>query len=266
MVNPDFLAVINTAIVALAAKYGVPNPPQAEQYVDEICVIRFSKHLANDHADEIDKIADDLEKVDGVSEMTDSARQRDRFRGIETRDVYLCVKRKHWTKTAADRAYWKEEELYYDGDPGAVARFKAKEAEKREEMRKYYKEFILPIPKPSPTKPTELYLTMAYEPYDLIKKGEKVTEFRAYCETWVKRILANMGTLRTVKFQRGYGGPGRPKPEQMIWTIKKIDLYDIETRESSDPINVKEGFLPTHIAIDLGVRMDDVGPATEKDK
>jgi len=116
-------------------------------------------------------------------------------------------------------------------------------------------ENLIPIPPPSSSRPTELYLTMAYEPYDLIKSGEKVTEFRDYSETWVKRILANMGTLKTVKFQRGYGGPGHPKPEQMIWTIKKIDLYDIETRDSSDPINVKEGFMPTHIAIDLGERV-----------
>ena len=61
--------------------------------------------------------------------------------------------------------------------------------------------------------------------------------------------------IGTVKFQRGYGGPGRPKPEQMVWTVKKVWLYESDTDQKGDPLNPPEGILPDCIAIDLGCRV-----------
>lgn len=284
MVKPDFIAVINSALIAASAKFGVPELPKVcldalkADCDDETletcftpcelksCYWVIPHKFAAKHWDAISKVADEIAKVKGVNGIDDFCRPDPTWADDEIdRDIEITVEDGHWVLD--EEVDWDTiSEGYEKGDPEMTAIYKAHEAKERAERSKHWKEHIIPIPPPSKSRPTELYLTMAYEPYDWIKSGEKVTEFREYCETWVKRILANRDTLKTVKFQRGYGGPGRPKPEQMIWTIKNIELYDIETRESSDPVNVKEGFVPTHIAIDLGVRMDDVGPATEKDK
>ena len=122
-----------------------------------------------------------------------------------------------------------------------------------EEMRVHWRDFILPIPPPSKSAADELYLTLAYEFYDAIKAGTKKTEYRDYTQNWVKKILSH--PIRTVKFQRGYGGPGRPKPEQMVWTVKKVWLYESDTDQKGDPLNPPEGILPDCIAIDLGRRV-----------
>ena len=122
-----------------------------------------------------------------------------------------------------------------------------------EEMRAHWRDFILPIPPPSKSAGDELFLTLAYEFYDAIKAGTKKTEYRDYTANWVKKILSN--PVRTVKFQRGYGGPGRGKPEQMVWTVKKVWLYESDTDQKGDPRNPPEGILPDCIAIDLGCRV-----------
>lgn len=119
-----------------------------------------------------------------------------------------------------------------------------------EEMRGHWRDFILPIPPPSRNASGELFLTLAYEFYDAIKAGTKKTEYRDYTENWVKKILSN--PIRTVKFQRGYGGPGRAKPEQMVWTVKHVWLYESDMQQKGDPHNPPEGILPDCIAIDLG--------------
>ena len=111
----------------------------------------------------------------------------------------------------------------------------------------------LPIPPPPKKLNTEVYLTMAYEPYDWIEKGEKTTEFREYCEYYVKKLLSQ--PLKTVRFQRGYGGPGHDEPRQMRWTVAGIEYYDINSRQSAPIDNPPAGFRPTHIAIDLGERI-----------
>ncbi|MBR4260027.1 MAG: hypothetical protein IKQ17_13415 [Kiritimatiellae bacterium] len=111
----------------------------------------------------------------------------------------------------------------------------------------------LPIPPPPKKMNTEVYLPMAYEPYDWIEKGEKTTEFREYCEYYVKKLLSQ--PLKTVRFQRGYGGPGHDAPRQMRWTVAKIEYYDIHSRQSAPITNPPAGFRPTHIAIDLGERI-----------
>jgi hypothetical protein len=111
----------------------------------------------------------------------------------------------------------------------------------------------LPIPPPPKKLNAEVYLPMAYEPYDWIEKGEKTTEFREYCEYYVKKLLSQ--PLKTVRFQRGYGGPGHDAPRQMRWTVAKIEYYDINSRRSAPIDNPPAGFRPTHIAIDLGDRI-----------
>ena len=113
---------------------------------------------------------------------------------------------------------------------------------------------LLPIPRPPAKLNPEVYLTMAYEPYDDIEKGEKTTEFREYNEYYVRKLLSQ--PLRTVRFQRGYGGPGHDAPRQMRWSVKDIDYYNINTGKSAPLDNVPEGFRPTHIAIDLDARID----------
>lgn len=113
---------------------------------------------------------------------------------------------------------------------------------------------FLPIPPPPKTRNTEVYLTMAYEPYDDIEKGEKVTEFREYNEYYVKKLLSQ--PRKTVRFQRGYGGPHHDAPRQMRWTIKNIEYYNHYTRESCPIDNPTSGFKPTFIALDLGERID----------
>lgn len=113
---------------------------------------------------------------------------------------------------------------------------------------------FLPIPPPPMKRNTEVFLTMAYEPYDDIEKGEKMTEFREYKEYYVRKLLSQ--PLKTVLFQRGYGGPHHDAPRQMRWTIRSIEYYNHFTCKSCPVDNPTEGFQPTFIAIDLGERID----------
>ncbi len=113
---------------------------------------------------------------------------------------------------------------------------------------------LLPIPRPPAKLNPEVYLTMAYEPYDDIEKGEKTTEFREYGAHYVKKLLSQ--PIKTIRFQRGYGGPGHDAPRQMRWSVKNIEYYNINTGKSAPLNNVPEGFRPTHIAIDLDARID----------
>lgn len=83
--------------------------------------------------------------------------------------------------------------------------------------------------------------------------GEKKTEYRDYTPNWVKKLLSH--PIRTVKFQRGYGGPGHAAPEQMVWTVAGISLVESETGVRGDPANPPEGMIPDAIAIDLGERV-----------
>ena len=144
-----------------------------------------------------------------------------------------------------------DEDHQIDERDAAVARIEDEDSRK---PRRDHGFKLLPIP-PPPKKPNpEVYLTMAYEPYDQIEKGEKLTEFREYSEYYVKKLLSQ--PLMTVKFQRGYGGPGHDAPRQMRWTIRKIEYYDIDTRESAPVVGTPDGFVPSHIAIDLGERIN----------
>ena len=129
-----------------------------------------------------------------------------------------------------------------------------------EEMRKHWQDFLIPIPPPPKNASDELFLTMAYEPYDAIKRGEKTTEFRDYTESYVKKILSH--PIKTVRFQRGYGGPGHPPPEQMVWTVKKISLYEYDAKIECEPGRTDIPIVPDFIAIDIGERVDGTNADT----
>lgn len=138
-------------------------------------------------------------------------------------------------------------------DEDELVAFEDCRGESVEEMRRHWRDFILPIPPPPKKAGDELYLTLAYEFYDAIKAGTKRTEYRDYTPNWVKKILSR--PIRRVKFQRGYGGPGHAAPEQMVWTVERVSLCEMETGTKGDPRNPPEGILPDAIAIDLGERV-----------
>lgn len=281
MVNREFIAALDSALVAIATKNGVPSLPEVCQkaladYYGEagdssfqqdelnLCTLEIPAEFALENWPAIQDLSFELGKVKGVSKA-ELVSHYEWLKDGEDCEIDIFVEDGLWSKS--------EEELWEEickgrekGDPEMVAKYNDRMRRQQEERRRHWRDNVIPIPPPAASRPKQLYLTMAYEPYDQIKSGEKVTEFREYDEYWVRRILANRATLDTVKFQRGYGGCGRPSPEQMIWTIKNIELYDIETRESCDPDNIREGFVATHIAIDLGIRMDDIGPGTQRDK
>lgn len=222
---------------------------KVENEYDCFVYIRFQKDVANQYRDEI---AECFTKFRTNEVRWSGNRFPDRVRGEDTGDIELQIFLKHCKKKdAADDAYWDlQEKLSTAGTP----EYEAKKKREREIRIKYSHEYLIPIPPPPKNVSDQIYLTMAYEYYDMIESGEKVTEFRRYTENWVKRLLSH--PLKTVKFQRGYGGPGRPKPKQMVWTIKNIDLYNSMTRECAVPGKEPAGFIPDFIAIDLGERID----------
>ncbi len=130
----------------------------------------------------------------------------------------------------------------------------AMEGETIDERRTHWRDFIIPVPPPPKNSSDEVFLTLAYAPYDDIECGAKRTEYRDYTAHWVKMLLSH--PIRTVKFQRGYGGRGHAEPDQMVWTVEKIWLMESWTGAKCEPQNIPDGFLPAVIAIDLGERVE----------
>lgn len=251
MVNEDYLKRLQEEVDRICVKVGIDVPVKIENVYYQHASIYFKKDIGNKYANNIDLLVEELKSVEGVKCVYDCVGNR-KLRGGEVRDVSVEVEDGLWTESQADdEAVERECE---DEDLEAV------EAERRAN----YLDYIIPIPPPPKKWTDELYLTMAYEPYDHIKDGyideadgefkRKTTEFRRYTESWVKKILSH--PLKTVRFQRGYGGPGRPKPEQMVWTVKGITLYDSSTRKECSPDKIDVGFIPDFIAIDLGEHME----------
>lgn len=248
MIKKKYFDMIQAALDDAVASHGLPFRLLLEQVYHEFSVVNVPKELANKYPDELSEIHDE---VVCKFNFIDEANSTDTYRGMvikgtHVRDLQFAVKKGYYTSGPEDERLVDEEcEAMENGTYHS-----------KDDERQYWREYIIPIPPPRKNAPSELYLTMAYEPYDQIKAGEKVTEFRRYTENWVKRILAN--PPKTIRFQRGYGGPGRPKPEQMVWTVKEngISLYELETRKSCDPWKLDvEGILPDFIAMDLGVRL-----------
>lgn len=52
-----------------------------------------------------------------------------------------------------------------------------------------------------------LYLTLKREPFDQIKSGEKISEFREYKKHWIQKLMNQDGSFKTydlILFQNGY--------------------------------------------------------------
>ena len=69
---------------------------------------------------------------------------------------------------------------------------------------------------------------------------------------YTRNLSLSIG-IKTVKFQRGYGHPGKP-PKQMRFEVKSVRLLDASDREC-DPYAIPPGFIATTIAIHLGKRI-----------
>lgn len=254
MIKEDYLKELNGRLSELAEKYGVPiGELRIDHEYCAVCSIEFPYDMAIEYGDQITAMEDELERFVGVDEVYDPSRDDGICKG-QSRRMGITVKRGRWYLGPIDKAI-EDEEDRMDSDPEYRAK---KLEEQRAEMRKHWRENLIPIPPPPPDATDEAYLVLAYKYYDMIKSGEKTTEFRAYSPFWVMRLLSH--PIKTVRFQRGYGGPGHPPPEQMVFKVKDIVLYEIETKKECPPDNPCEGILPTHIAIDLGERIED--PAT----
>lgn len=110
--------------------------------------------------------------------------------------------------------------------------------------------------------PEVVYSPMAYEWYDRIASGEKTVEYKNLTRYWLKRLVGAVGAdgvrgfPKYIRFQRGYGGPGRPKPDKMTFEIAKVVLSDeaLSERPITDG-EVEAGFNPAYFAIILGRRV-----------
>ena len=254
MIKNDYLEKLNGRFAELAEKHGVPiGELRIDHEYCAVCSVDFPYGMASEFRDQISALEDELRKFAGVDEIYDPFRD-DGLRKGESRRLGITVKRGRWYVGPIDKAI-EDEEDRMDSDPEYRAK---KLEEQRAEMRQHWRENLIPIPPPPKNATDEVYLTLDYEYYDMIKSGEKTTEFREYSPYWVKRLLSH--PIKTVRFQRGYGGPGHPPPEQMVFKVKDIVLYEIETKKECPPDNPCEGIMPTHIAIDLGERIVD--PAT----
>jgi hypothetical protein len=99
------------------------------------------------------------------------------------------------------------------------------------------------------SKSGEGYFVLKGEYYDAIEAGHKTTEYR---DLTPRNLSMSIG-IKTVKFQRGYGHPGKP-PKQMRFEVKSVRLMAADDREC-DPYAIPPGFIATTIAINLGRRI-----------
>lgn len=251
MIKEDYLKKLNDHLLEFSKQVGLPiGDYRIDHGLNSVAEIKFRHDFANKYREQISQVVEMFAKVPGIYEVCDFQRD-DVLRGGEVRSIGIEVKRRYWYEGHIEKE-WDEEQDRLDNDPEYA---KKKQEEELEEKRKYWREYLIPIPKPPKGATDEAYLTLDYKYYDMIKSGEKTTEFREYSPTWVKRLLSH--PIKTVRFQRGYGGPGHPPPEQMVFNVKAVLLYEIGTRRECPADNPCEGIMPTHIAIDLGERIKD---------
>ena len=105
-----------------------------------------------------------------------------------------------------------------------------------------------------------VYSPLKYEWYDKISSGEKTVEYKSLTRYWLSRLVRGVdggqfAFPRYIRFQRGYGGPGRPRPEQMTFEIKAVMLSDEKLAERPIAETVEEGYEPVYFAIVLGKRI-----------
>lgn len=233
MVKESFLQQLNERFGDALAKHGVTARLAFEQAGFDVVAMRIPAEIASKHHADINAAEDEAD-WEGVTEQMDESRDRRPKKGAD-RWVMLAVEAKHVLKSVRDEETLEAVRRKMGGG--------GKEAAMDEATG------LIPIPPPPKNASTEVYLPLRYEPYDQIEGGGKGTEFRAYTPHWVKALLSH--PIKTVKFQRGYGAGAR----QMVWKVRNIELYDIESRKSANPRAVPEGFRPTHIAVDLGGRV-----------
>ena len=251
MIKEDYLKKLNDHLLEFSKQVGLPiGDYRIDHGLNSVAEIKFRHDFANKYREQISQVVEMFAKVPGIYEVCDFQRD-DVLRGGEVRSIGIEVKRRYWYEGHIEKE-WDEEQDRLDNDPEYA---KKKQEEELEEKRKYWRDYLIPIPPPPKGATDEAYLTLDYKYYDMIKSGEKTTEFRDYSPTWVKRLLSH--PIKTVRFQRGYGGPGHPPPEQMVFNVKAVLLYEIGTRRECPADNPCEGIMPTHIAIDLGERIKD---------
>ena len=251
MIKEDYLKKLNDQLLEFSKQVGLPiGDYRIDHGLNSVAEIKFRHDFANRYCEQISQVVEMLKKVPGVYEIGDY-QSEEVLRGGEVRSVEIEVKRRYWYEGHIEKE-WDEEQERLDTDSEYA---KKKQEEELEEKRKYWRDYLIPIPPPPKGATDEAYLTLDYKYYDMIKSGEKTTEFREYSPTWVKRLLSH--PIKTVRFQRGYGGPGHPPPEQMVYNVKAVLLYEIGTRKECPADNPCEGIMPTHIAIDLGERIED---------
>ena len=255
MIKEAFLKEMNDTLLVAAKEKGLPiGDFRIDHGLNCVAEIKFPYDFANKYRDLITEVMAEFSKRQkGLEDVYDPS-SGTVLRGGEIRTVEIEVGDEHWYEGRLDLE-WDEEQERLDNDPEYA---KKKQEEELAERRKFWRDYLIPIPLPSKDATDEVYLTLDYKYYDQIKSGEKTTEFREYSPFWVKRLLSH--PIKTVRFQRGYGGPGHPPPEQMVFKVKDIVLYEIATKKECPADNPCEGILPTHIAIDLGERIED--PAT----
>ncbi|MEZ5195137.1 MAG: hypothetical protein R2764_01660 [Bacteroidales bacterium] len=88
-----------------------------------------------------------------------------------------------------------------------------------------------------------LYLTLKKEFFDLIKKGEKTSEFREYKSYWINRLMNSDGNFKQfdyIHFRNGYQKDARKIMiefrginviKQKVGFLKTEKLFEIELGE-----------------------------------
>ena len=240
MIRKAYLEKLNARLASLVKKHGIGCSLVVEQGGEGVGLVEIPKEAHEKWHGKIDRLEDDFVEDEGIVEVQDENRGRKTLkRGHAARWLVFEV--------AEDMAY-----------PSSADTSVTEAMQKRVFAAPPPSDYDVPDPKtglykipPADEKaPDQIYLTLAYEPFDAIKRGEKKTEFRAYTPNYVRKLLAN--PPKTVKFQRGYGKGA----EQMIFEVANVDLYDMKTRRSARPGSEPKDFRPTHIAIDLGGRAD----------
>lgn len=256
MVKQEILLKISRELTKLCNEFGVSSNLEVKNFFDNECSVSIPSALANEKDADLAKVAEGLRKIPEIADVYDRGAGRI-IRGNDYRQFEISVKDGSWTHGEEDDVAAEKSFAEYL-DPNFSKKLEAKEAEDRQ---KNWKNYLIPMPPQDGSENTELYLTMAYEPYDWIDVGYdengkhvyKREEFRSYNDYYAKKLLSH--PLKTVKFQRGYGGPGRGKPKQMRFEIKDITMWDPINNIDCSPKNPKEGVAPQFFVIKLGERL-----------
>ena len=238
MIKQKYLSRLNSNLGKLVQRHGLSHPIVIEQGGEDVGIVEVSKELHEKFHDKIDGILDDFIGGEGITIAHDEHFGTSKIKKGHHRRYFIFA-------VAEDQTYES------DDDKKIITAMQERMASSDYEIPDP-KTGLYKIPPAAKNAPNQVYLTLAYDAFDAIKSGKKVTEFRAYTPRYIKMLLSK--PPKTVKFQRGYGKGA----EQMVWTVKTVDLYNIQTRMSAKPGSEPKDFRPTHIAIDLAKRIDEI--------